>query len=352
MDSNEIKKIQELDREIAENNRKYDELTAIDEMKKVREQSIKENSSAKENSATPKKSSRKSSRRISAFAATALTGIVTVAVVVGLSLSVKLVSFYADYTSMEIVLDIENADDKSLAARLSIFDDPIYDMEISAGKGVRLTFDELEPGASYLLEIYSADGDGETHYSQTFSTKSPVTFTENAQEPDKLYFEIDREYTAEYAEVGATLASDSGLDFNSIMFTDAGEGYIDLTALFAGTYYFELWGYKDSSADPEFIFVTERQFEGAPRPVFELTTSAEGLSFRMTEGETGAYELTYIGLEINGIYEQFELTGNPAETQLIPSERLTEGAYTFSVVGERTSGGGVISIIIYSEYFY
>lgn len=342
MEIKEIKSIAETNREL-ETNKRYGELVASEELKRVREQPVKEHAAS-----PPKRPSPKAKRRVSVFAAAALTTIVTVSAVIGLSLSVKLISFIAGYTSLEIVLDIENADNRTLTAQLSRRGDPISEHEITAGKGVRLAFQDLDMGCEYLLQILS--GDGETVYSQTFATNSPVTFYEKNEEPDRLYFTIDYSVFAGYSEITATLTSADGLDFMAIDYSENGESYIDKTALFAGTYYFALLGHTSESSDyPVNLFGTEMEFDGIKLPIFTFFETAEGISLHMADGETGPYLLKYAALERDGVYTRFELTIG-AETQLIPAALLTEGMYVVYLIGERQTDYGTASVALYKHY--
>ena len=342
MEIEEFKNITETERQF-ETDRRYRELTAGEELKKVREHPVKEHVAT-----PPKRQSPKAKRRVSVFAAAALTTIVTVAAVVSLTLSVKLISFDAGYTSFEIVLDIVNADDLTFTAQLSQRGDPIYEQEIAAGKGVSLAYSDLEMGREYLLQIFS--GDGEAVFAQTFATRSPVTFFEKPQQSDRLYFTVDNAVFDGYDEITTTLVSAGGLDLMAIDYTEDGESYIDKTALFAGTYYFELQGYSpESSGHPASLFATELEFDGPEPPVFEFSATAEGISFRMTGGDTGVYELKYAALERDGVYEYFELAAG-ADTQCIPAVQLTDGMYVVSIIGERQTGYGAVSVELYRQY--
>lgn len=343
MNTNEFHNNQEFHREY-ETERKYRELTAADELKKIREQPVKERE------ASPvKKRAPKSKRTFSFIAATAVTAIVTVAVVASLNFSVKLVSFLADYHSIEIVLDIEAPEDAVLTATLSVRNDAIYTTEVASGKGVKLTYSELETDVEYLLEIFSSDGD--SVYSQTFATKSPVLFYEKPDENGKLYFSLEDDVFTEYSQIYPRLVSDNGLDFAAIVYHET-ESYIDTNALFAGVYYFELTGFFDSmSDDPVTVFSKEMTFEGAEAPKFEITDTAQGILIRLIGGDTGAYTLQNAVLEKDGVFESYDFPNDASVGLLVPSERLSYGTYFVSVVARRMSNSENVTVEIFRQLY-
>lgn len=342
MNTNELHNIAEFNREF-ETERKYRELTAADELKKIREQPIKERDAS-----PAKKRAPKSKRTFSFIAATALTAIVTVAVAVSLNISVKLVSFFADYTSIEVILDIATPDDAALTATLSVRGDPLYSSEVAAGKDVKLTYSELEMDVGYLLEIFTADG--ASVYSQTFATKSPVLFDEKPDENGKLYFSLADGVFTEYSEISAKLISAEGLDLGAIVYNETG-AYIDTNALFQGVYYFELIGYSSSSEYPDILYNKEMTFEGSAAPKFEITDTVEGILIRLVGGDTGVYTIQSALLEKDGVYETYEFSSDAAEGLLIPADRLSYGAYTVSVIGERNLDTESFSVEIFKQTF-
>lgn len=337
MDTNEIKNIDEKKREF-ETDRRYRELSSADEFKKTREMPVKEHAQ------TPTKRRPKQVKsRVSLFAAATLTTIVTVATVVSLALNVKLVSFTADYTSIAIVLDIENGQDETLSAQLSVGGDTIDEAEISAGKGVNLLYENLRMGTEYLLQIVSADG--KAIYSQTFETKSPVTFYENPQNANRLYFTIDNVFVG-YDDVFATLTREDGLDLSAINRTAEGEFYIDKSVLFAGVYRFELAGFLGSSSgDSHYLFGKEMEFDGPASPVFEFETTSEGIRFYLIDGQLGLYEVRSVALSREGSYETSEVFGDIEQGYLIPANKLTDGVYTLDIIGNRQSDGGIVESV-------
>lgn len=341
MNTNELHNTAEFNREF-ETERKYRELTAADELKKIREQPIKERA------ASPvKKRAPKSKRTFSFIAATAVTAIVTVAVVASLNFSVKLVSFLADYNSIEIVLDIEAPEDAVLTATLSVRNDAIYTSEVASGKGVKLTYSDLETDVEYLLELFTSDGD--SVYSQTFATKSPVLFYEKPDENGKLYFSLEDNVFTEYSQIYAKLVSENDLDFEAIVYTET-ESYIDTNVLFAGVYYFELTGFLGStSADSVTLFSKEMAFEGAESPKFEITDTAQGILIRLIGGDTGVYTLQNALLEKDGVFESYDFPNDASEGLLIPSDRLSYGAYVVSVIGQRTSNTETFTVEIFKQ---
>lgn len=341
MNTNELHNTAEFNREL-ETERKYRELTAADELKKIREQPIKERAASPVKRRAPK-----SKRTFSFIAATAVTAIVTVAVVASLNFSVKLVSFLADYTSMEIVLDIEAPDDAVLTATLSVRNDAIYTSEVASGKGVKLTYSDLETDVEYLLELFTSDGD--SVYSQTFATKSPVLFYEKPDENGKLYFSLEDNAFTEYSEISARLVSENGLDFEAIVYHET-DSYIDTNALFAGVYYFELIGFSGSTSDvPVTVFSKEMKFEGAESPKFEITDTAQGILIRLIGGDMGAYTLRNAVLEKDGVFESYDFPNDASEGLLIPSDRLSYGAYVVSVIGQRTSNTETFTVEIFKQ---
>lgn len=346
MDAKERNDIAEMNREI-EIDRKYRELVEAQELKAVREQSIKENPSA----APAKRPPSKLKRKASVFATAAMTTIVTVAAVISLTISVKLISFIADYTSLQFVIDIESPDDSPLTAQLCIGGDTLREMEILPSKGISLSFDDLEMGIEYELKILTDKG--KEVFSKTFATRSPLNFFEKEGEPDRLYFEIDTAAFATYQQFHAILESESGLDFMAISQTDKGEQYIDKSVLFAGFYSFKLQGYSDDGSGELFtLFVFDMKFDGRKPPVFEFDFTSEGIRYRMIEGELDLYELSYAAIEGNGMYEQYDLSSGADQFQLIPAQQLVAGSYEFFVVAQREMNGSSVSVIIYRKTIY